>query len=321
MKNEHTHPNRICWIDAARVIAILLVMQAHTPLSGLFNHDSEGGAVALFFLLSGFFAQRGTFTAVLQRLGCLLPFYIIWVTYGLLVMNHGFNFSLSMYWDTLLHGSSNGMWFILYLIYFTIIGGVALQIPLILRICISVALIAYGAYQGIAENVIHPCMNIYYGLGVYLLGQLAHRIKPSEWKHYLFPSHTTMRWTPACILIIILLLSALNANPIPSWLLIWVSSWAILGTAVAIDATAPTFGTALARLGESVVFVYAIHMATLRMMISAYLRFTGTMPSYMVSAAFILLLFVAASWFYFTIRGKWAVTDLFLFARWRKSTK
>ncbi len=307
---------RVAWIDTARVLAILLVMQAHTTFCFLFNHYSEGGAVATFFLISGYFATNSKISAIFMRLGRLIPFYILWSLYGFVVANHGFHFSIPELANVLLHGSCAGMWFILYLMYCTVAGAIALRLPRVLRWLVCLGLFAWGIGQWYAQSFIHPCMNCPIALAVYLLGQLGNSISLSHWRNRLFPHHSTwLRFTPTYVLCGILVLSAYDVSAIPAWLLIFVSAWAILGTAIAIHSTFTATGQKLAFIGKAVVFIYAIHMPTLRMMTSAYLRFCGELPPYAVSAAFIFFVTAGALAVYALVRGKSRIADVLLFAR------
>lgn len=307
---------RISWIDSARVIAILLVMQSHTTCSSLFNCDAVGGAVAIFFLISGFFSKGNTLRATLSRTGKLIPFYLLWSLYGFLIMHHKHTYDWSSFLHALLHGHCVAMWFIYYLLCFSLISYITHRLPNILRGILIAALFALGAWRYSNGSGIHPCMDFCLGLSVFLLGQWANKASLHTWSSTLFPSNAMLCFIlSALILACILTLSTLHITIIPSWLVIFPHMWSILGLTYAIDTLFPLAGKKLAGMGAAVVFIYAFHAPTLRIMISIHIRLLDTMPYHITSLAFVAILFALGVFVYRVIKGKHRIIDMLLFAR------
>lgn len=311
-----TQQKRVVWIDSARVIAILLVMQAHTTFCSFFNHDSEAGAVALFFLISGYFTKSSTFVGTLARMGKLIPFYVVWCLYGLIIIRHGFNFSLQALEYVLLHGSTGAMWFILYLLYFTPIAYIFSKLPWVAKGGIEAGLFIYGTIQFSHGAAIHPCAEFCFALSIFLLGHMCSHISPTTLERTLFPRNPIiLALFPPLMLISILVYAHLHLSAIPSWLLLLPAMWSILGIAYGMEKFFPRIAVKLAAMGMSVVFIYAIHAPTQRVLISIYLRLTGTMPSHFISTVFILLVFAGGYFFYALMHGRAKLLDRLLFAR------
>lgn len=307
---------RVDWIDVARLLAILLVMQAHSTFCMFFNHDSEAGAVAFFFLTSGYFTKRKGISAVLKRLFSLIPFYIIWSLYGAIVENHGFNFSVAEFGRDLIQGSNSSMWFILYLIYFTLVGAVLAWLPKWISTILFFTTFSIGVYQYLCAPTIHPCLNIYLALSVFILGQMSNSTPPEVWKIRLFHHPRKIsQYIPPLVLGGILLMSATDYKIIPSWILIFPAMWAILGTAYGICLKFPHVGQYLAGYGTAVVFTYAVHMPTLRMFTSAYIRVFGSFPPLMISAFFIVLIVIICTLLFRLLHGRVKIIDTIFFAR------
>jgi|GEM_PF-1936214 len=310
------HKKRVAWIDGARVVAILLVMQAHTPFCTFFNHDSEAGAVALFFLISGYFTKSTTFGGTLARMGKLIPFYVLWSLYGLIVIRHGFHFSWQECGVVLRHGKSGAMWFILYLLYFTPMAYIFSKLPGVAKGCIVAGLFICGAIQFSHGRAIHPCAELCFALSIFLLGNMCSHISPATLERTLFPRNPfILAIFPPLVLIGILLYAYLHLSVIPSWLLLIPAMWSMLGLAYSIEQFFPHFGMKLATMGTAVVFIYAIHAPTLRVLFGMYLRLTGTMPPHFISALFILFVFAGGYFFYTLIQGRSKLLDRLLFAR------
>lgn len=307
---------RIGWIDIARVIAILLVMQSHTTCSYLFNCDAVGGAVAMFFLISGFFTKNNTLRTTFARIGKLLPFYILWSLYAFLVLHHKHAYDWSFFLHALLHGHCAAMWFIHFLLCFSLIGYITHRLPNVLRGILIVALFALGTWRYSNGSGIHPCMDFCLGLSIFLLGQWANKISLSNWQSILFPSNVK-----ACAIISVLIvaciltLSAFHITVIPSWLVIFPYMWSLLALAYAIDKQFPLTGKKLAGMGAAVVFIYAIHSPTLRIMISIHKQLLDTMPYHITSLFFVAILFTLGIFVYRVIKGKHRIIDMLLFAR------
>lgn len=313
----NTTQQRVYWIDSARVIAILLVAMAHSPFGFLFNHNLEAGAVALFFLLSGYFTKKKSLQDTLKRALSLCAFYVCWSFFGLIVSCHGFHFTLSTVLRVLTHGNVNAMWFILYLLYFTLIGFIFTRLPFYLRSIITIGLLIGGTWSCMEHPPLHPSANFSLALALFCMGQLASKMTPSTCGNLLFGkgSKRAQRCAPFIVLSAILTASAFHFTLIPAWILIFPAMWAILGSAYSLDQFAPRFSKTLAAVGVSVVFIYGFHSSTLRVLVSAYLHTFGTLPSYFVSALFIFALIAGGFAVYRLLIGKSRILDAFLFAR------
>ena len=308
--------SRISWVDGARVIAILLVLQNHTTCSYILNQDSVAGAVAVFFLMSGYFTKSNTLLDSIKRVCRLIPFYVLWCLYSFVIENHGFDFDYGSFFHAILHRGCGAMWFILFLIYFTFIGYVANKLPYLLRGIAIAILFAYGTWKYSMGGYAHPCMNFSFALSIFLLGQLGNIYSLQKWQSILFPSNNaTCILLPSLSFASILIMSALDITLIPSCLLLLLSMWSILCLSYAIVQQFPQTKTSMAQMGEAVVFIYAFHMPTLRAMTSFHLQLTDTMPHCVTSLFFIVILFFLGVFTFHFLKGRQRILDALLFAR------
>ena len=311
------------WVDVARVLSILLVIQSHVYLQvDLLNKQTDlaAGAVAVFFILAGYFARYRSFSLHFKRLLALACFYLFWSIYALLVETHGKLPDFVTCAICVLKGQVGTMWFLKYLLLGLIALPALVYLSCRVKIGIACLLYAWGCWETSIADLPHVCMNLSLAMSLFLFGNCAGCLPVSRISDILFMRCWRVPLWNCTVLGVSVLVYFFGAAVYeyacpPQQLSVLVLIWAVLAVSRGIGVYLPRVSSYIAKGGAAVIFIFGMHMPTLRMYTSAHLRFTGSFPAPLTDCLIIALLVIGCVCVYRKSIGRNKVVDAFLFGR------
>lgn len=314
---------RVAWVDAARVIAMFAVMQNHAYIVKDALHSQQhlaAGAVGLFFLLAGYFAHFKGWTGYCRRIVALVCFYVFYALYALFVVKHGAIFDWRVIFAQLLHPSGSPLWFIQYLLLATLALPVLDKMNGWVSAIVAVILQVWGCCDICTRDYTHVCMSLPFAMSLYMFGNCVRNVNLER-----LISVAMLRpvgippYVPFIVGIIGVALiyahAVLNCSFLLQPVSVWIFSWSVFAICRGCQEYMPRMTTRLAMAGGAVVFVYGMHMPTLRIYTSAVLRLTGAMPAPWLDCVIILAMMLGCSWLYYKLVGRSKWLDAFMFAK------
>lgn len=311
------------WVDVARVLSILLVIQSHVYLHvDLLNMQTHlaAGAVAVFFILAGYFARYRSFSLYFKRILALACFYLFWSIYALMVETHGKlpDFVASALY--VLQGQAGAMWFLKYLLLGLISLPALVYLSGRVKIGIACLLYAWGCWETSIANLPHVCMNLSLAMALFLFGNCAGCLPVSKIAEILFMRCWRVpEWIcvvlGALVLVYFFGASVFECACPPQQISVLVLTWAVLVVSRGTGMYLPRVSSYIAKGGAAVIFIFGMHMPTLRMYTSAHLHFTGSFPAPLTDCLIIALLVIGCVCVYRKSIGRNKVVDAFLFGR------
>lgn len=257
---------RCVWLDLSRMIAILFVMIAHSPLAFRGNATMASTPVALFFLLSGYFDKPCSTKKRISRVLSFLVAFVVWFTAG---------FGCT-HLSTLRHLSawfyfSGHLWFLIYLIPCIILNAIYLKLRTLYKVSLLMGVISASTYLRIHFHVMwdHPLIPLLYALSMYWVGVILRKYYSTEKLHeVLFLSHSKLRFI-VCVLsvgvFIAFLYLADHRVRIPYCPLYYlIGCWGILGMCYYARCYLPRLSHTLVAAAPGTFFVYVSHQLIAR---------------------------------------------------------
>ena len=315
---------RIQWIDFSRVLAMYFVVQAHSYMNSDVLHQHPhltSGAVALFFIISGYFSRFQSLKKTGTRLLAFVLFYLTWGTFTFAVSKHGKLTSFTEWWEYIPYTYGSTMWFIRYLIIATVLIPIFAKFPQLLKWLSAVLLFAIGTYQTLSVEEALICLNPYIALSLFFIGNSLNAFSIPQIEDIFFLKRFSVPTTAIfafafSYLLMLYLLGIFDINfKIPYQINIFMTCWAIAALGYSLEALAPGFTGRVASAGPAMVFVLGHHMPMLRMFTSAHIRLIGGYPPYWLTFPFIIALMLGSILIYRRLVGRNSIVDKMLFAR------
>lgn len=311
MSQEHVNQSgRLVWIDTARFLAMFSIALQHCGVVYVANDIVQCGAVALFFMLAGYFSSAKVTKRLDWKRFRLFVFpYLIWNIGSMLLYNPfmlwtGDGWAASLL-DALLRPSDVSLWFLRDLMLYVLVAPLCKRcspsalIVMIFVLFTSAYLIDSDArlFGGI-HLAYDVCVPNWRGWGLFCLGMLCSRIPLSDLRIMFFGTSKMVPCMAAVLLLTVVSFSAYaNYVNAPDAVLIAVG-FGIMGLACAIEDICPPLAGWMAKFGPSIFLFYAAHAVIFRAWTSVHITLFGCFPAPILPWIAIPVLFVACDWCY-----------------------
>lgn len=327
---------RLAWVDVARLIAIFLVMQAHCILHCRENATMQSCAVALFFLLAGFFDTKSDCMRRLKRVAIFSIACAFWLLVAY-VFNHAELPSAEEFVSLSFWCSPGHLWFLEYLVIAILLNGVFLVLPDLARVVVIFLLVVISTRIGVhfCVNFRAPYIPLFYSLLMYFVGVcLAMYAGKQNAVRFLFgakPWGQNLSFVLGLCIFVTYFIIANTKVAVPYNPLYYLCGcWAILAMAQGCCRLFPAFSAAIAKIGPATYLVYIIHPFLLRILLKPfwYVNRHGYLSSvlkteyeeylYMCVCSFVgLIVIIILSYaVYRKFLNRWHISNVLLFGKW-----
>lgn len=257
---------RYSWIDIARLIAIFLVMQAHSILHCRGNATMQSCAVALFFFLAGFFDTK---LDCMRRMKRVLAFSLSCIFWMLVAytFKHGELPSWEQFASLSFWCSPGHLWFLEYLVLAILLNGAFLLLPDLIRVAVMLLLFVVSTRLGVHFHVDFrsPHIPLLYSLIMYFMGaSLSMYVGKQNAARFLFGLKSWGQNVSFVIGVCIFVSYFIIANTkvtIPYNPLYYLCGcWAILSMAHGCSRLFPRFFSVIAKIGPATYMIYITHV-------------------------------------------------------------
>lgn len=322
--NRGARKTRVAWVDFARVLGIFLVCNVHsTAAPG--NVFLSQAAVAMFFLIFGYFNSGAGVGKVLKRMLLLAAAYSFWSVLCGVLSHEGVALAPGAMWRSVVYAPFP-MWFIKYTILLLPLGFFLTRLPTWAKLLLAAGLLcATYTLEPVCEYVLltweRPGVVQYptYVVFLYMLGDLLRRFPLERLPGVLFPG---MRRCPRASMaatwtVFAALAAAVYVLPVfpQREMLYLVGIWLLLACAYTAELVMPRVAGIVAGAGASVILVYLCNPLYLKVCASAHLHVFGSLPHPLLSVVLCVLLVCGCAVFYNALVGKNRVLDAILFGR------
>ena len=316
---------RVAWVDAARVLGIFFICQAHSAAAPG-NLIVSAGAICLFFMLAGYFNAGKMPGDALRRSLLFLWGYALWSILDSALSRNGVDFSIGSMAHSLVYAPFP-MWFIKYLIVLLPLGSLLSRLPQWGKAVLAVGLLVCTySVEPVLETVpltyerMQSATNFpSYALFLYLCGDMLRAVPLQELPRHLFPvlwRHA--RWALLCsgVMLAAVVVAAHHVPALsPGPMALVCMAWLLLFFPYALEQICPRLTAFVATAGPAVFLVYMCNALVIRMFTSAYIQCFGGYPSAVLFNLFCVGIIVACAVAYRCLKGRSRVLDAILFAR------
>ena len=316
---------RVAWVDAARVLGIFLICQAHSAAAPG-NLIVSAGAICLFFVLAGYFNAGKTFGGALRRSLLFLWGYALWSILDSALSRNGVDFSLGSMAHSLVY-APYPMWFIKYLIVLLPLGSLISRLPQWVKAALAAGLLVctYSVEPVLdtvpltSERMEYATNFPSYALFLYLCGDMLRVVPLQELPRRLFPvlwRHA--RWALLCsgVMLAAVVVAAHHVPAsLPDPMALVCMAWLLLLFPYALERICPRLTALVAAAGPAVFLVYMCNALVIRMFTSAYIQCFGGYPCAALCNLFCVGIIIACAVAFRCLKGRSRVLDAILFAR------
>ena len=316
---------RAAWVDAARVLGIFFVCQAHSAAAPG-NLVASAGALSMFFVLAGYFNAGKALKSTLRRALLFIAAYSFWSILGNGLTHDGVDFSLGSMAHSLVYAPFP-MWFIKYLIVLLPLGSLISRLPYCVKLVLAAVLLAC-AYT--VEPVLETVPLTYermestnnfpsYVLFLYLCGDLLRAVPLRELPGRLFPvlwrhGRCAMLCSGVMLAAMVVASHRVTVNLQDPVLLLGVA-WLLLFFSHSLSSCFPRLTAYAAAAGPAVFLVYMCNALVIRVFTSAYIHCFGCYPCATLCNLFCVGLIIACAVAFRLLAGRSRILDAILFAR------
>lgn len=308
---------RCVWLDLSRMVAILFVMIAHSPLAFSGNATMASTPVALFFILSGYF-DRPCMAG--KRLSRVLSFCVAFVVWFMLRFG-------CTHLSALVHPSvwitfSGHLWFLLYLIPCIVLNGVYHKLSTLYQFLAFMGIVSASTYLRIHFHAMwdHPLIPMLYALSMYWAGVLLRNHYDTGALHEgLFLSRGKCRFVTYALSVSIFigfLYLADHHVDIPYCPFYYmIGCWGILGICYYTERLFPRLSHWLAFAAPGTFFVYVSHPLIGKELVALAEAMGVSRDSTTLHWGIILITFCLGSLVCRYLKNKSTLTNIILFGR------
>ncbi len=326
-KGEVRIGHRIIWIDVARFIAMVSVALQHCcGVAYASNSVLNCGAVALFFVLAGYFSvSKSTGWLDWKRCRLFLVPYVLWNIIAFVMVNivafvlfnnvgmRGVGDVFANLWEALTRQPlpcNAALWFLrdlmLYVLFVPLFRRLSksVLVAVILGLLVSAYLLDPNArmFEGLSlgDGIRVPNWR---GCGFFCMGILLSQIPLGELRGFLFGKRRYSVTLASVLLVPLVACAGWIYYLILSDMILLASCYGLLGFACLIEDMLPSVARWMARFGPSIFLFYAVHGPVFRCFHLLYIKCFGVvylpfwLPWLMIPAFFIV-----CSWCYYACR-------------------
>lgn len=313
--------SRCAWVDAARVLAIVIVASSHQYLGGFGLCASgycTGAAVALFFFLAGYFSKSTEVATCLKRTLAIFICYLFWATLDLCFAWHSFDIPLGVFWRNIWE-NSGVYWFLRHLCFASLVGIVFARMPRAMQLGVLIALFYYGSTYQPPCIIRHPFLIFPLSLSAFLCGVGSCEITLPRLGRLALP--VPEKALPFAFALLLAFIGLAMVASLAKWpcqapiLLSILIAWGLLALCVAAGSTLPRCCAAAAAAGPAVVLFYVLHHPAIHAYTGVWVRLSGDYPPLWFDVLFLAAAMIACTWLTRKLKAKKRIVDIILFAR------